>query len=294
MRTIYFLLFIILLTTLDVQSQSPSYEYVGVIKLNDSSFIPYKLAFEEFKGKIQGYSISDMGGKHETKSNIKGTYDVESKTLSFSEFNIVYTKSPILELNMCLVNFSGRMRNLQKNNAFSGSFKGLYPDQSTCLDGMILMSNARNAEVRMAKMDSKIQKSKKYSQKIKDKINAKHILDTLTMSIVKKDENLNIFTKTDQLMVSIYDSGKVDQDRINLYIDDVLILENYAITRAKKIIPIAITKITTVIRLEAVDEGTSPPNTVKIEIKDGQELITTRTSLKTGEKAQLSFVKKDN
>lgn len=291
MKTIYFLLISLCCGVLPALSQLPNYEYVGVIKLNDSSFIPYKLAFEELDGRIQGYSISDMGGKHETKSNIKGVYDLESKTLSFSEFNIVYTKSPIAELNMCLVNFSGKMRNLKKNKAFSGDFKGLYPDQSTCLDGMILMSNARKVEERMAKVDDKIQKSKKYSQEIKDKVSAKRILDTLTMSIVKKGENLNIFTKTKEIMVSIYDSGKVDQDRINLYVDDVLILKDYAITRAKKSIPITITKKTTVVRVEAIDEGTSPPNTVKVEVKDGNELITTRTSLKANENAQLSFIR---
>lgn len=291
MKPFYFLLFSLFCFSLPVLSQLPSYEYVGVIKLNDSSFIPYKLAFEELDGRVQGYSISDMGGKHETKSNIKGTYDKETKQFSFAEFNIVYTKSPIEELDMCLVNFSGKMRNLEKNKAFSGDFKGLYPDNSTCLDGMILMSNARKVEERMAKVDAKIQKSKKYSQEIKDKVSAKRILDTLTMSIVKKDENLNIFTKSKEVVISIYDSGKVDQDRINLYVDDVLILEDYAITRAKKEIPIDITKNATVVRVEAIDEGTSPPNTVKVEIKDGNDLITTRTSLKTGEEATLSLIK---
>ncbi|TVZ52828.1 hypothetical protein [Dokdonia sp. Hel_I_53] len=272
-------------------SQTETYEYLGVIKLNDSAFIPYKLAFEELDGKIEGFSVADLGGKHETKSNIIGNFNQEDKTFTFKEYDIVYTKSPITELDMCLVNFKGKMRNLNKSKAFSGDFKGFYPDESACLNGMIIMSASDQVKERIEKMDRKIQKSKKVSQEIKDKISAKRAVDTLTMSIVKKDENLNIFTKTKKVMVSIYDSGKVDNDRINLYVDDVLVLGDYSIEKTKKQIPIDITKPLTVVRVEALDEGTSAPNTVKVEIQDGPSLITTRTSLKTGEKAELTLVK---
>lgn len=285
------LLFILSFSSFTVFSQLDDYEYTGVIKLNDSAFISYKLAFEELDGKIQGYSMSDLGGKHETKSNIKGTYDSDKKEFSFAEYDIIYTKSPLGEIDMCLVNFSTRMRNLEKNKAFSGDFKGLYPDKTSCLDGMLIMAASERVQERIAKLDERIQKSKKVSQEVKDKISAKRSVDTLTMSVVRKDENLNIFAKSKELTISIYDSGKVDNDRINLYVDDKLILENYAITREKKNIPVTITNKTAVVRVEAVNEGTSSPNTVKVEVKDGPSLITTRTSLKTGEKAALTLVK---
>ncbi|WP_299149086.1 hypothetical protein [uncultured Dokdonia sp.] len=287
----YILLFLNCLITAICFGQLEDYEYMGVIKLSDSAFISYKLAFEELDGKIQGYSMSDLGGKHETKSNIKGTYDSDKKELSFAEYDIVYTKSPLGEIDMCLVNFTGGLRSLERSKAFSGPFQGLYPDKNPCLDGMLIMSASEEVQKRIDRMDRKIQKSKKVSQEVKDKISARKLVDTLTMSIVKKDENLNIFTKGKEIMVSIYDSGKVDDDRINLYVDDKLILENYSITREKKNIPVTITNKTAVVRVEAITEGTSSPNTVKVEVKDGPSLITTRTSLKTGEKAELTLVK---
>ncbi len=287
----YTFFFMSFLLSSHVFSQAETYEYLGVIKLNDSAFIPYKLAFEELNGKIEGFSVADLGGKHETKSNIIGSFNSDNKTFTFKEYDIVYTKSSIAELDMCLVNFEGKMRNLDRSKAFSGNFKGYYPDASPCLNGMIIMSASAQVKERIEKMDRKIQKSKIVNQDLKDKISAKRIVDTLTMSIVKKDENLNVFTKTNKVILSIYDSGKVDNDRINLYVDDVLILADYSIEKAKKHIPIAITKTTTVVRVEAIDEGTSAPNTVKVEIQDGPNLITTRTSLKTGEKAELSLIK---
>lgn len=287
----FLLLFIFCLTSFITYGQLDTYEYMGVIKLNDSSFIPYKLAFEELDGQIQGYSMADLGGKHETRSNIKGRYNAKEKVFSFAEYDIVYTKSPLGEVDMCLINFEVKMRNLERTKAFSGNFKGLYPDKTACLDGMLIMSGSEQVIERVAKLDRKLQKSKKVPQELKDKISAKRTLDTLTMSVVRNNENLNIFTKTNTIEISIYDFGKVDNDRINLYVDNILILKEYAIEKEKKTIPITITGAIAKVRVEAVDEGTSPPNTVKVEISDGGNLVTTSTSLRTGETAQLTFVK---
>jgi hypothetical protein len=278
-----------------VFTQPPSNEktpfnYLGVIKLNDTAFISYKLAFEVKDNVIEGYSITDAGGPHETKSNIKGSYNTDDKELVFNEYDIVYTKSPITELDFCLVNFKGKMRNLEKNKPFSGDFSGLYPDGKACLDGQIIMSPLAQVEKRAKKADKMIQKSKRFAKKIKDNISATTALDTLSMSVVKTGENLNVFTKTKNVIVAIYDAGKVDDDRINLYIDGKLILSNYAIEKNRKEIPITITKEFTVIKVEALNEGTSAPNTVKVEINDGQRLISTRTSLKSNEHAALTLV----
>ena len=67
-------------------------DYLGVIKLNDSSFISYSLKLTEQNGIITGYSITDIGGDHETKSNITGSYDKKTHALSFKEVGIIYTK----------------------------------------------------------------------------------------------------------------------------------------------------------------------------------------------------------
>jgi hypothetical protein len=291
MKKLLFLFFVTAFFSQQLSAQQNTYEYLGVIKLNDSAFISYKLDFEELDGIINGYSIADMGGSHETKSNIEGAYDKATNEFTFKELNIVYTKSPFAELDFCLVNFKGKLRNLKKNKAFSGDFKGLYQDNTSCLDGMIIMTNAEKVQQRVVKAQKKILKSKVVRQKVKDKINLKNTLDTLTMSVVKKGENLNVFTKTRNVVISIYDAGKVDDDRINLYVDGELILEDYSILAERKEIPITITKEFTTIKVTALNVGDSAPNTVKVEILDGTSLITTRTSLDTDESAVLTLVK---
>lgn len=294
MKNILFITFILTSLTGNGQESQESdtpFNYLGVIKLNDTSFISYKLAFEEIDGRIEGYSITDAGGPHETKSNIKGRYDAEEKRLVLNEYDIVYTKSPIDELDFCLVNFSGKLKALKKGKPFSGDFKGVYTDGTSCLDGQIIMTPLAKVEKRAEKADKLIQKSKKFSKKIKENVSVATALDTLSMSVVKKDENLNVFAKTNEVIISVYDAGKVDNDRINLYVDGKLVLEDYAIAKAKKEIPITLLQQHVVVRVEAINEGTSAPNTVKVEIKDGSRLISTRTSLKTGDQASLTLVK---
>lgn len=291
MKKLLFLFFVTTFFSQQLSAQQNTYEYLGVIKLSDSAFISYKLDFEELDGAVNGYSIADMGGPHETKSNIEGTYNKETNEFSYKELNIVYTKSSLDEFDFCLVNFKAQVRNLKKNNAFSGDFKALYLDNTPCTEGMIIMTNAEKVQQRVAKAQKKILKSKIVSQEVKDKISLKRTLDTLTMSVVKKDETLNVFTKTKNVVISIYDAGKVDDDRINLYVDGELILENYSILREKKEIPITITKEFTSVKVTALNVGDSAPNTVKVEILDGSSLITTRTSLDTDESAVLTLVK---
>ncbi len=294
MKKILFLLLIFITLSGYGQQQDvleAPYKYLGIIKLNDTSFISYKLAFEEKDGLIQGYSITDAGGPHETKSNIRGSYDSREKLLVLNEYDIVYTKSPITELDFCLVNFKGRLRALKKGKPFSGDFKGIYPDGKPCLDGQIIMSPVAAVEKRAEKADKLIQKSKRFSKKIKEKVSVRTTLDTLSMSVVKKDENLNVFAKTSNIVISIYDAGKVDNDRINLYIDGELLLKDYAIAKDKKEIPVIINNAQVVVKVEAINEGTSAPNTVKVEIKDGNRLIATRTSLKAGDQASLTLLK---
>lgn len=294
MKKILFLLLIFITLSGYGQQQDvleAPYKYLGIIKLNDTSFISYKLAFEEKDGLIQGYSITDAGGPHETKSNIRGSYDSREKLLVLNEYDIVYTKSPITELDFCLVNFKGRLRALKKGKPFSGDFKGIYPDGKPCLDGQIIMSPVAAVEKRAEKADKLIQKSKRFSKKIKEKVSVRTTLDTLSMSVVKKDENLNVFAKTSNIVISIYDAGKVDNDRINLYVDGELLLKDYAIAKDKKEIPVIINNAQVVVKVEAINEGTSAPNTVKVEIKDGNRLIATRTSLKAGDQASLTLLK---
>ncbi len=284
-------LFLICLTFASAMN-AQEYEFFGVIKLNDSSFISYKVLFDRVNDSIYGYSLTDFAGKHETKSNIKGYYSEDENLLSFEEYDIVYTKSPVVQKDFCFVNFKGKVRNLDRAKAFSGDFKGLYADGTPCLDGMIIVNSGEQVKKRVEKIDKVVQRSRKFSDSIKKNIKVATVLDTLTRNIIAKDENLNIFTRDQKVKLAIYDAGKEDGDIINLYVDNKPVLENYTVLHEKKLLEFKLENPQTQIRVEAVSEGTSAPNTVRLEVEDSRNFVRTITNLKQGEKAQMTIVKK--
>ena len=293
MRNPSFRLFLFLIClTFTTTLQAQEYEFFGVIKLNDTSFISYKVLFDRVNDSIQGYSLTDFAGKHETKSNIKGYYDEDENLLSFEEYDIVYTKSPVVQKDFCFVNFEGKVRNLDRVKAFSGDFKGLYADGTSCLDGMIIVNSGQEVKKRVEKIDKVVQRSRKFSDSIKKNIKVAKVLDTLTRNIIAKNENLNIFTRDQKIKLAIYDAGKEDGDVINLYVDDKPVLENYTVLHEIKYLEFDLENVETKIRVEAVSEGTSSPNTVRLEVEDSRNFVRTITNLKEGEHAQMTLVKK--
>lgn len=293
MRNSSFRLFLFLIClTFTTLLQAQEYEFFGVIKLNDTSFISYKVLFDRVNDSIQGYSLTDFAGKHETKSNIKGYYDEDENLLSFEEYDIVYTKSPVVQKDFCFVNFEGKVRNLDRVKAFSGDFKGLYADGTSCLDGMIIVNSGQEVKKRVEKIDKVVQRSRKFSDSIKKNIKVAKVLDTLTRNIIAKNENLNIFTRDQKIKLAIYDAGKEDGDVINLYVDDKPVLENYTVLHEIKYLEFDLENAETKIRVEAVSEGTSSPNTVRLEVEDSRNFVRTITNLKEGEHAQMTLVKK--
>jgi len=293
LRNPSFRLFLFLIClTFTTALQAQEYEFFGVIKLNDTSFISYKVLFDRVNDSIQGYSLTDFAGKHETKSNIKGYYNEDENLLSFEEYDIVYTKSPVVQKDFCFVNFEGKVRNLDRVKAFSGDFKGLYADGTSCLDGMIIVNSGQEVKKRVEKIDKVVQRSRKFSDSIKKNIKVAKVLDTLTRNIIAKDENLNIFTRDQKIKLAIYDAGKEDGDVINLYVDDKPVLENYTVLHEIKYLEFDLENVETKIRVEAVSEGTSSPNTVRLEVEDSRNFVRTITNLKEGEHAQMTLVKK--
>ena len=293
MRNPSFRLFLFLIClTFTTALQAQEYEFFGVIKLDDTSFISYKVLFDRVNDSIQGYSLTDFAGKHETKSNIKGYYNEDENLLSFEEYDIVYTKSPVVQKDFCFVNFEGKVRNLDRVKAFSGDFKGLYADGTSCLDGMIIVNSGQEVKKRVEKIDKVVQRSRKFSDSIKKNIKVAKVLDTLTRNIIAKNENLNIFTRDQKIKLAIYDAGKEDGDVINLYVDDKPVLENYTVLHEIKYLEFDLENVETKIRVEAVSEGTSSPNTVRLEVEDSRNFVRTITNLKEGEHAQMTLVKK--
>ncbi|AXT20209.1 hypothetical protein D7030_03595 [Flavobacteriaceae bacterium AU392] len=266
------------------------HKYFGAIKISDTSFISYKIIFQENKGNIEGYSITDLGGEHETKSEISGSYDEKDRTLNFSEKGIVYTKSPITQDDFCFIHFKSNAFNLEKSKLLEGSFEGLFSDKQKCIDGEIKMTLAEKIIKRTEKITKKINRSKRISDSLKEKINPIKLLDTLNMNMLRKNETLSVFTKSEKVNLIIYDGGQEDGDKVSIFINDKLILRNYEIINSEKIIPIVIDGKKATIKIVAQNNGSISPNTMVVKIKEQERIIDVLSNLKKGEEAKIDLL----
>ena len=269
-----------------------SADYLGVIKLNDSSFISFSMHLIESDGVISGFTVTDLGGDHETKSNITGSYSNKNNLLAFKETGIIYTKSEVADYDFCFIHFTGKLNAINDQRKISGSFKGLYSDGSSCIDGEIEMKGIGKIEKRADRIDRVIQKSKRIPENLKNEVSVVKTLDTLRMNILKEGQNLSLFSNRDEITLVIYDAGKVDGDRITVYLNEDPLLENYTVNKEEKRLRIPLTKEHTKITVHALNIGSISPNTAKVEIHDGKNIVETITSLQSETKTSFTIINK--
>lgn len=269
------------------------FEFFGGLKLNgnEKTLITYRLVFELSNNKISGYSITDLGGDNETKNSISGTFDNKNKILEFKEDDILYTKSTFSEKSFCFVNFNGKVKLNDRTSKIDGNFTGLYKNKRRCINGVITLVGSEKIYKLLNKVNNKIQKSKKIDAATKTKANPIHLLDSLKINNLTKDQNLNVFIKSDVVEIEIFDSETEDGDKVNLYHNDKIILSNYAILNTKKKISLVIEKGNNVFKIEALNQGDKGLNTVTIKIEDGERTFDLKTSLKSNEKASITLLK---
>ena len=266
-------------------------EYLGVLKLNDSLFISYRLNFEILKdNSVKGYSVTNMGGAHETKSYIKGFYNPKDKELTFNESGIEYTKSDITTYDFCYVHFKGKLKNANGQQMLEGPFLGKYSDGVACINGDIMVKNMEQVDKIAKKVDKKIQRSNKITDSIKQNVSVVNLMDLNGLNVLKTNEKTTMFAKSNSLKLSIWDAGKLDGDKVSVFFNGKNILNNHEIQKSKKVIELKLQKGENLLKFRADNLGQIEPNTAKIEIILGDKTIDLLSNLKKGEQTAIVVV----
>ena len=285
-------LFIIIFLNISLAFSQDSGEYVGAIKLNDSSIITYKVNLKISGSKVEGFSLTDFGGEHETKSNIEGFYDEKEKKLSFREKGIIYTKSPVTQLDFCFIHFQPIDYKIGKTSYFKGDFKGLFSDGQECISGEIFLNSVEDVNKKMAKVSKKINNSNRVPDSIKVKFHNLNLMDKVNTNLLKASKTLSFFTRSNSINLELYDGGQEDGDVISIKVGEKLVLENFTVTAKRKILTIDLERDKTSIVLIAKNTGTISTNTAVIEINDSENNIKALTNLKEGETTQIDILKR--
>jgi hypothetical protein len=287
--------FFLLFTAFLFSQSKNEFQFMGGLKLNgkDDQVISYKIVFTEYDGVIKGYSITDLGGDHETKNLISGKYSSKNNSFEFREESIVYTKSKIKKESFCYVNYSGKLNLKSSNPKINDEFVGLFQNKSKCVNGVIQMIGTKKIYELIKKVNKKIQNSKKIDNDVKDKVNPLKMLDSVNTNVLKSKQNLQMFTKDSKVVFEIHDAGVEDGDMINIYINGKLFLENYVVKNKPKSFDVEINKESVLIEIEAINEGEAPPNTSDVVIKDSLNELKTITKLQKNNRTSIEIIKLD-
>ena len=239
----------------NTNAQINTQKYLGTIILENNKPMSFSLDLIEKNGIVSGYSLTNLGTKDETKSEIKGVYFKEDKSFQLQETQIIYTKSEAPINSFCYIRMNLKLKNRFTKKLLEGNFTGNFLDSSECAKGKILLAEKSIIEKKIKKIEKKIEK----------KLEKEEIIET---KILKDGDNLNINWKAKYLTIKIWDSNQEDGDKINLEINSDVILDNYETKNKAKKIKYKLNKGKNKIIIEATSLGKSPPNTSRIELID--------------------------
>jgi hypothetical protein len=104
----------------------------------------------------------------------------------------------------------------------------------------------------------------------REKLNGKNIA---VRHIIHRAEN--------ELKVIIWDKNYVDGDKVCIYLNGKLLVKNFTLSKQKKEVILQLEPGSNYLMMEAVNEGTEPPNTAAIGITNIYNSITVMSDLKT-------------
>ncbi|MFN2260840.1 MAG: hypothetical protein ABR595_02090 [Psychroflexus sp.] len=270
-------------------------EFIGAISLEDKTVISYKLTFKDVgKGKIEGQSITDFSGDHRTVSKITGHINYDDNSISFKEIQNLSTKSDYEADSFCFIHLNeAKVKLRNRKSIIEGHFTGKFPDGEDCVSGEIKLIGSDFFFKRMDKLNRKISRVKKIDSITKKNLATSTFKKKLDANLLEKNDVIALFMENEpNLYLEIWDEELQDGDRIDVYINKSLILDDYEIKNDKKTIKIPFDSEKISITIIANNIGEKAPNTVSLNLRDSQNTHKIRTKLEENEQAYI-MVKKE-
>lgn len=290
-KVLYLLFFI----TFSLFSQIKNeYDFIGTLILEDNVLITYRIQFNIDKDSVNGYSYTDMNGKNETKSKIKGFYNKKDKSIKFKESDILYTKSKELSDIFCFVNIDAKIKLKNHKNSIQGPFIGLYNNKDTCATGKVILISLNDAFKKLNKVSKRISNLKKIDSLTKQKFTKEKFLSEIKPNTLKKDEVLSVFWKSKKFIIEIWDNGKEDGDLISLIHNNKTVFRKYEVRKIKKRIELELDEGENIIEILANNNGSIAPNTAKAILIDGEIIHSISTHLDAGKSSKINIIYKPN
>ena len=282
MRKPFFLLLTISYTLVFSQRTE---NYSGIITLENGTPLMFEMEFIQDKGIVNGFSITGKGTPDETKSDISGIFNKNTKTYKLKETQVLSTNSEADLNTFCYINMEITEKGKFSLKRYEGNFTGYFTNGNKCASGRIILMEKEKLEKKVEKIKKKVEKKIEKKKKKEEKINV------MSTKVLKDGDDMLIKCYSDKITIYIWDANQEDGDKISLVVNDKYLLKDFTTKRKRKKIKYKLKKGENIIEITAVNLGSNPPNTSRIEIVDSKTKYPIITQLKLNKTAVIKIVK---
>ncbi len=300
-------LFIILLFSLQVFSQSPTGYWYGSASLklkNTYSNYLVELIIEQDKNNVKG--VLNYFFKNTYRSiPIRGTYNSDTRLVYISDIPVSYYGSYYNRDVDCAMNFAATLRVSQINSVLKGSFLSKPEYKYTCpeiLFTLILNTDSLKQDsvkqaIKVLKETFQVWRPGEADTIAAVKIQPRNVVNYVVSNQFKEREKIvaqELIVDSDTLKVDFYDNGEIDGDSISVFLNDKLIAFNRILTTRSVHfdIPLDSTKDVNEITMFADNLGSIPPNTALMIVNDGKKRYEIRLTSNLEKSATIKLKRK--
>jgi len=293
MSKIFGILF--LLFTFNISAQKVhKINYTGLLTLSNGTPLAFEMELIEKGGIVNGFSVTGKGTPDETKSDVSGIFNKNTKTYKLKETQVISTSSESDLNTFCYINMAIKEKGKFTLKRFEGTFIGLLTNRDTCAKGGIVLMEKEKLEKIKKKVEKKVDKKIKKRKKIEEEEEEEEEEvknPVLSTQVLKDGEDMYIQWNSKKLVIYIWDANTEDGDKINLTINGQQILSNFTTKKKRKKVKYRLLEGENRIEITATNTGTTPPNTSRIEIVDSKIKYPILTQLELGKSAIITIVK---
>ena len=277
------LIILFLLASANLVFSQNHLNYLGTLILSDNIPMSFQIQLIEEKGLVSGFSITNIGTEDETKSEISGLYFKSDKSFQLQETQILYTTSEAPLNTFCYINMNLSFKGLLGKKRLEGTFTGNFLDSTECATGRIVLMEEKKLKKKIVKLEKKLKK------KLQENHNETNIVQKT--KILKDGDDFSIKWEGKKGTLFIWDPSKEDGDRIELKINNKIILKNFETKNKRKKIKFKLQEGENIIEIQAINEGAAPPNTSRVELVDHKIKYPIITQLEIGKSAIIKIIK---
>jgi len=230
---------------------------------------------------ITGTSLTAKGTTDETKCKIRGKYNRKTREIYFYETVVIRSKSTLQNLNFCLLSARLSRKETKSTILYSGNLTGtIRGSKKKCASGTMRIERKKKKRAPISEKKVVRQKEKPIP------------IDNLFSNINNK-KIARYTLKSNIAKLNIWDDANEDGDRVSIYLNGKIILENYELRREKKelMLKLPAGPKKYFLKIKALNEGKASPNTSRIRITASDTEKEIKAHIKSEESIYVELLK---